>query len=50
MIKSNNFSYLDQQIEGIIKILTTVNPKTIEPKRIKPKKGKVSTLSKGYKK
>ena len=42
-------SHLDQQIEGIVKILLTVTPKSIEPKRIKPTKGKVSTLSKGYK-
>ena len=49
-LKSNNFPYLDQQIEGVIKILTTITPKTIEPKRTKPTKGKVNTLSKGYKK
>jgi len=43
-------SHLNQQIEGIIKILSTVTPKIIEPKRTKPTKGKVNTLSKGYKK
>lgn len=42
--------HLNQQIEGIIKILTEVTPKIIEPKRTKPTQGKVSTLSKGYKK
>ena len=41
---------LNQQIEGIVKILTTITPKVIEPKRTKPTQGKVSTLSKGYKK
>jgi len=47
---SISITHLNQQIEGIVKILTEVTPKTIEPKRTKPTQGKVSTLSKGYKK
>tara|TARA_R110000824_G_scaffold21538_2_gene80434 strand:- start:854 stop:1663 length:810 start_codon:yes stop_codon:yes gene_type:complete len=47
---SISISHLNQQIEGIVKILTEVTPKIIEPKRAKPTQGKVSTLSKGYKK
>ena len=48
--KELNETHLNHQIEGIIKILSTVTPNPIEPKRTKPTKGKVSTLSKGYKK
>lgn len=43
-------SDLDYQIQGIINILVKTSPLPIIPKRTKPTKGKINTLSKGYKK